>query len=105
MDKIFTHHCIDQFPELDELPVQDQAMDKFRLYFPLPALSAIVSHDGNQMHYRFAGTKLMENYLRTARLVIGMHQLPLMVSRDTFKIGEVIFEDNLVITYDPTIRY
>jgi hypothetical protein len=81
-DKIFNHHCIDQFPELDELPLHDQAMDKFRLFFPLPATSARVDPSGKRMHYKLRGTTLMEDYMKKARVVIQIQQLPLTVSRD-----------------------
>lgn len=104
-DKIFAPYHIAQFPELDELQVHDQAMDKFRLYFPLPATSAYVDPDGKRMHYRLRGSALMENYLAMARLTIQMHKLPLRASRDGFSIGEVVFEDNLVITYDAQVKY
>lgn len=100
MDKIFTHHCIDAFPELDELPIQDQVMDKFRLFFPLPATSAHVSADGKRMHYRLTGPSMIYEYLRTARLVILMHRLPLE-ARIEMADGVTNLSNSLLITYLP----
>lgn len=102
MDQFFNHHNVDQFPQLDELPPQDQAMDSFRMLFPL--LGAHVGTAGNVMKYRLTGTTLMDNYLQMARLIIVTHQLPLVATNDRFGIGGVIFEDQLVITYVPKTR-
>jgi len=99
MKDFFNHHSVDQFPQLDELPAWDQALDSFRMLFPLYPTAAHVAEDGKSMQYRLRGTKLMDNYLKMARLVIRTHQLPLEASNDGFAIGDVVFEDNLVITY------
>jgi len=96
-----THHCIDQFPGLDDLPPQDQAMDAFRRLFPVIQRTIIVSADGRVMKYRLRGTGMMKNYLEMARLIIITHQLPLQVHQDLFEIGGIQFENNLVITYKP----
>ncbi len=98
MEQTFTHHFVDAFPELDELP-QDQAMDAFRKLFPVLTTKLFVSKDGRTMSYRLRGTKLMHNYVQMARLIVIMHRLPLEVSNDRFAIGDVVFEDTLVITY------
>lgn len=102
MDQVFTHHNVDQFPQLDELPPQDQAMDSFRILFPL--LGAHVEPRGRVMKYRLTGTTLMDNYLQMARLIIVTHQLPLVATNDRFAVGDVVFEDQPVITYAPKNR-
>jgi hypothetical protein len=98
LDKVYTHYYVDQFPELDDFPVQDQVMDKFRLFFPLPLATAIVSPNGKEMRYRLLSEQGLNRFLQTARDVIAVHHLPLEASimrRD----GVTSFENQLVIAY------
>jgi hypothetical protein len=95
----FTTHGIEEFPEISDLPPQDQAMDSFRSNFSLVVRQIDISKDGRVMTYKLRGTKLMENYLSMARTVIILQRLPLKVSRDKFEINGVVFEDNMVLTF------
>lgn len=104
MDQFFNHHNVDQFPQLDELPPQDLALDSFRMLYPLPATSAHVNADGKRMFYKLTGSRLMENYMSMARLLIATHRLPLIVDRDRFAYGDVVFHDHMVIIYVPKTR-
>lgn len=87
------------FPELADLPAQGLAMDTFRLHFPLPASSARVSAEGKRMTYRLHNSSCANCYLKSARIIITNHKLSLQAKYDPFKIGDVVFEHILVITY------
>lgn len=79
----------------------DVAMDHFRRFFPVPCLDVHVDSTGKTMKYRMRGLKNVANYLRRAEVLIAVSGLPLSVKRHTWAIGEVVFEDNLIITYAP----
>ncbi len=93
MEQVLTHHCI------DDLPAQDRAMETFRRHFPFPNRQVTVSEDGRIMTFRLRSSLMTANYLHMARIIIACFHLPLQVEHDEFKIGTVVFENNMVITY------
>ena len=103
--EIFTHHCIDDQLDIPGLEPWDEAMNTFRLQCPFLPLDVLVSDDGRTMTMRMRGMQLVDNYLRTARLIILMNRLPLTVNRDRWEMEGVVFEDNLVFTYDGKAPY
>ncbi len=96
-----THHFIDDqvVPDIDGIEPWDLAVDRFRLNCHFPPHLFSISEDGKTMTFRMRGSRLGDNYERMARLIVLMHALPLEVTRDRFAVNDVVFEDNLLITY------
>lgn len=96
-----THHFIDDQVAIDQEGIEpwDLAMDAFRRTGQFPPHRLIVDADGKTMTLYMRGSKLADNYEQMARLIILMERLPLRLKRDTFTIGNITFEDNLIITY------
>ena len=90
---------IDGIPALSDFPAQDVAMDVFRMFFPLPATCAHVSEDGFRMTYTLRHGVNTESYLQIARLTIATKELDLEAKVDEFKIGDMVIENILIITY------
>lgn len=103
MNTTYAPHIIDKLalPAIHGLKPWDVAMDAFRMHYPVPSLEVHVEPNGRTMKYRMRGFKNVEHYLQMAWLTIAMHNLPLLATRYKWKIGEVVFEDNLILTYAP----
>ena len=85
--------------DIGDFPAQDVAMDVFRMFFPLPATSARVSGDGLTMTYKLRAQSNAEEYLKIARLTIATKKLDLEAKVDEFKIGKMVIEKTLIVTY------
>ena len=101
MEQTLTHHFIDDraIPDVDGIEPWDLAMDTMRKYSAFPPSKVRVSDDGRTMTLKMTGSRLAEEYVRMARVVITALELPLEIKRDRFTIGDVVFEDNLLIIY------
>lgn len=103
MNETLTHHFVDDqaLPDLDGVGPWDLAMDDFRRHFQVLCMKVYTDRDGRRMTYRMGGWKNVDQYLQMARMVILAHNLPLEVIRHRWAVGEVVFEDSLIITYRP----
>lgn len=86
----------------------DEAMEAFRRFSNFSPLNCYVTRDGMEMRYRVMRPavasqfeKRCDDYLKAARLVICVMQLPLTPSIDEFRIGGVVLEASLIIKYSP----
>jgi hypothetical protein len=80
---------------------QDLALEAFRRLFFLN--NPFVSEDGMTMTYKCRNSPRIEEYMVSARVIILMQDLPLRVERDRFAMGDLVFEDNIVIRFEPEL--